>query len=71
MKILDSEFKPLKVGDKVEYIGDYEDDNDLYEYLEDNNVFTLTINHIEAESELCWADGVDFAVPTGLVKKLS
>ena len=65
------DYKSLKVGDKVEYMGEYEDDNLLYEQLEKNDSFNLVITQIEEESELCWSNNVDYAIQLALVRKLT
>ena len=66
----DMDYNPLMIGDKIEYMGDYDDDNDLFEAMEDNDCFNLTINQIDEEAELCWTDEVDFAIQLALVRKL-
>ena len=49
--IIDSNYEEITVGDIVEYIGEYDDDNMMYEWMEDNS-FTLVVESYEVESEL-------------------
>jgi len=67
--MLDMDYNEIAVGDKVEYMGDYDDDNQLYEECEDKSCFTFTITSLNEEAELLWCDELDCAIQSALVRK--
>jgi len=53
-------------GVKVEYIGCYDDDNDLYEQMEENGS-VYEVSAIDEDGGLVWLVGCSYAIPIDLV----
>jgi len=56
----------ITVGEKIQYDGEYDDDNDLYEEFEENG-FVHEVTAIDTESNLLWVVGCSYAINLDLV----
>ena len=56
----------IVIGDKIQYDGEYDDDNDLYEEFEENG-FVHEVTDIDTESNLLWVVGCSYAINIDLV----
>jgi len=66
--MLDMDYNEIAVGDKIEYMGSYDDDNSLYENCEDRG-FIMKIISLDEEVELLWCDECPYAIQSALVRK--
>ena len=56
----------ITVGEKIQYDGEFDDDNELYEEFEENG-FVHEVTEIDTESNLLWVVGCDMAISLDLV----